>query len=158
MRTFYHHACARLWKAESSIVRRWQCQRCVFPEQVTLSHNRQRHLLCISICRTSRKPDLTPPGAWTTHPEANFTVSPFLSHSNPNAEVFPNARYESLADAFDRTLSSVSNTDCNSLVFFHYLALGILISANTAESSFSSVIRANLRRLTRSAYDVDIHF
>ena len=34
---FYHLACARLKKAESSGLRMWLCQRCLFPEHATLS-------------------------------------------------------------------------------------------------------------------------
>ena len=34
---FYHLACARLKKAETSGLRTWLCQRCLFPEHATLS-------------------------------------------------------------------------------------------------------------------------
>ena len=57
---------------------------------------------------------------------------------------------EALADAIDRTTTTVLKTEWDSLVFLHILALGILISPNTTGSSFSLIIRANLRRLTRS--------
>ena len=58
-----------------------------------------------------------------------------------------------LSEAIDRTITSASNTDWISLVFFPILALGVPISPNTACSSLSSVINANLRRLTQSPFD-----
>ena len=63
---------------------------------------------------------------------------------------------EAHVDAIDRTPTSVLNTEWNSFVFIPILALDIPISPNTAESHRSSVIRANLRRLSRSFSDPDI--
>ena len=60
---------------------------------------------------------------------------------------------EALAEAIDRTITSASNTDWNNLVSFPILALGVPISPNNAGSSLSSVIRANLKRLTQSPFD-----
>ena len=57
------------------------------------------------------------------------------------------------AEAIDRTITSASNTDWNNLVSFPILALDVPISPNTAGSSLSSVIRANLKRLTHSPFD-----
>ena len=60
---------------------------------------------------------------------------------------------EALAEAIDRTITSASNTDWNNFVSFPILALGVPISPNNAGSSLSSVIRANLKRLTQSPFD-----
>ena len=61
---FYHLACARLKKAESSSLRTW-LYNSVYSIKMPPSHphSRQQHLLCTNTCRTS---SLTPPGAWTT--------------------------------------------------------------------------------------------
>ena len=59
---------------------------------------------------------------------------------------------EALAEAIDRTITSASNTDWNNFVSFPILALGVQISPNSADSSLSSVIRANLKRLTQSPF------
>ena len=60
---------------------------------------------------------------------------------------------EALAEAIDRTITSASNTDWNNFVCFPIPALGVPISPNNAGSSLSSVIRANLKRLTQSPFD-----
>ena len=57
-----------------------------------------------------------------------------------------------VAEAIDGRIISASNTDWNNLVFFPMLAMGVLISPNTAGSSLSSVIHANLRRLVQSPF------
>ena len=59
---------------------------------------------------------------------------------------------EALADAIDRTLTSVSNTEWNGLVFFpsfYHALFGLIGTPKYAGSFLSSVICANLRRLTR---------
>ena len=61
---------------------------------------------------------------------------------------------EALADAIDRTITSASFTDWNNFVSFHILALGVPISPSNAGSSLSSIIRANLKRLTQSPFDL----
>ena len=58
-----------------------------------------------------------------------------------------------VAEAIDRTITLASNTDRINLVCFPILALDVPISPNTAGSSLSSVIHANLRRLTQSPFD-----
>ena len=58
-----------------------------------------------------------------------------------------------VAEVIDRTITSASNMDCNNLVSFPILALSVPISPNNAVSSLSSVIRANLKRLTQSPFD-----
>ena len=60
---------------------------------------------------------------------------------------------EALAEVIYRTIISASNTDWNNFVSFPILALGVPISTSNAGSSLSSVIRANLKRLTQSPFD-----
>ena len=62
---------------------------------------------------------------------------------------------EALAVAINRMLTSVSNTELSGLVLFQILSMGISISQNTTGSSLFSIIRANLRRLTRSPANLD---
>ena len=71
----------------------------------------------------------------------------------PKSFCFPFA--EALADAIDRTLTSVLSAEWNSFVFFPILALGVPISPNTAGSSLSSIICPNLQHLTRSPSNPD---
>ena len=55
---------------------------------------------------------------------------------------------EALSEANDRSITTASNTDWNNLVSCPILAFG----PNNADSSLSSVIRANLKRLTQSPF------
>ena len=126
----------------------------------SLPHRLQQRLLCTNICRASRKSVSTPPGEWTTLTSSrseshNYAVSIASIHPIRITKSYRIPVAEALADAIDRTPTSSSNTEWNSLVFIHILALGITISPNTTGSSLSSIIRANLRRLTCSPADRD---
>ena len=81
-------------------------------------------------------------------------VTPINSHSYPIPKSCRIPVAQALAEAIDRTITSASNTDWNNFDSFPILAFGAPISPNNAGSSLSSVIRANLKRLTQSPFDL----
>ena len=148
---FYHLACARLKKAESSGLRTWLCQRCLFPEHATLSSpqpstapSMNQHLL------DERELPMDSPNCVDKADNVLKRISQLRRFYRIPIRI-PVA--EALAEAIDRTITSASNTDWNNFVSFPILALGAPISPINAGSSLSSVIRANLKRLTQSPFD-----
>ena len=149
---FYHLACARLKKAESSGLRTWLCQRCLFPEHATLSSpqsstapSTNQHLL------DERELSMNSPNCVDNADNVLKRISQLRRFYRIPIRI-PVA--EALANAIDRTITSASNTDWNNFVSFPILALGVPISPSNAGSSLSSVIRANLKRLTQSPFDL----
>ena len=149
---FYHLACARLKKAESSGLRTWLCQRCLFPEHATLSSpqsstapSTNQHLL------DERELSMNSPNCVDNADNVLKRISQLRRFYRIPIRI-PVA--EALANAIDRTITSASNTDWNNFVSFPILALGVPISPSNAGSSLSSVIRTNLKRLTQSPFDL----
>ena len=153
---FYHLACARLKKVESSGLRTWLCQRCLFPDHATLSSPRpstapsmNRHLL-------ERELPMNSPNCVDNADNVLKRISQLRRFYRIPIRIQKSCRIpvaEALAEAIDRTITSASITDWNNFVSFPILALGVPISPSNAGSSLSSVIRANLRRLTQSPFN-----
>ena len=147
---FYHLAWASLKKAESSRLRTWLYQRCLFPEYATLSSSQpstapsmHRHL-----------PDKQEDRCVDNAVIIMKRISQLRRFYRIPIRITMSCRIrvtEALTDAIVWTLTSISNTEWDSLVFFPILALGVPISPNTAVSSLSYVIRANLGSLVRSS-------
>ena len=145
---FYHLACPRLQKAESSGLRTWLCQRCLFTEHAILSSpqlstapSMNKHLL------DKREQPMDSPNCVDNADNVLKRISQLHRFYRIPIRI-PKSYRIPVAEAIDRTITSASNTDWNNLVSFHILALGAPISPNNAGSSFSSIIRANLKRLT----------
>ena len=150
---FYHLACARLKKVESSGLRTWLCQRCIFPEHATLSSPQpstapymNQHLL------DERELPMDSPNCVDNADNVLKRISQLRRFYRIPIRIPKSCRIP-VAEAIDRTITSASNTDWNNFVSFPILALGVPISPNNAGSSLSSVIRANLKRLTQSPFD-----
>ena len=154
---FYHLACTRLKKAESSGLRTWLFQRCLFPEHATLSSPRpstapsmNQHLL------DERELPMNSPNCVDNADNVLKRISQLRRFYRIPIRIPKSCRIpvaEALAEAINRTITSASNTDWNNFVSFPILALGVPISPSNAGSSLSSVIRANLKRLTQSPFD-----
>ena len=155
---FYHLACARLKKAETSGPRTWFCQRCLFPEHATLSSpqsstapSMNQHLL------DERELPMNSPNCVDNADNVLKRISQLRRFYRIPIRIPKSCRIpvaEALAEAIDRTITSASNTDWNNFVSFPILALGVSISPSNAGSSLSSVICANLKRLTQSPFDL----
>ena len=150
---FYHISCARLKKAESSGLRTWLCQRCLFPEHATLSSpqpstapSMNQHL------SDERELPMDSPNCVDNADNVLKRISQLRRFYRIPIRIPKSCRIP-VAAAIDRTITSASNTDWNNFVSFPILALGVPISPNNAGSSLSSVIRANLKRLTQSPFD-----
>ena len=150
---FYHLACARLKKAESSVLRTWLCQRCLFPEHATLSSSQpstapsmKQHL------SDERELPMDSPKCVDIADNVLKRISQLRRFYRIPTRIPKSCRIP-VAEAIDRTTTSASNTDWNNFVCFHILALGVPINPYNAGSSLSSVIRANLKRLTQSPFD-----
>ena len=154
---FYHLACARLKKAESSGLRTWPCQRCLFSEHATLSSpqpstapSMNQHLL------DERELPMDSPNCVDNADNVLKRISQLRRFYRIPIRIPKSCRIsvaEALAEAIDRTITSASNTESNNFISFPILALGVPISQNNAGSSLSSVIRANLKQLTQSPFD-----
>ena len=152
---FYHLACARVKKAESSGLRTWICQRCLFPEHATLSTQQpstapsmNQHLL------DERELPMDSPNCVENADNILKRISQLRRFYRIPIRIPKSCRIpvaEALAEAIDRSITSASNTD--NFVYFPIFALGVPISQNNAGSSLSFVIRANLKRLTHSPFD-----
>ena len=159
---FYYLACTRLKKAESSGLRTRICQRCLFPEHATLSSPQpstapymNKHLL------DERELPMDSSNCVDNADNVLKRISQLrrfyrIPIRMPKSCRIPVA--EALAEAIDWTITLASNTYWNNLVSFQILsylilALGVPISPNNIGSSLSSVIRANLKRLTQSPFD-----
>ena len=150
---FYHLACARLKKAESSGLRTWLCQRCLLPEHATLSSpqpstapSMNKHLL------DERELPMDSPKCVDNADNVLKRISQLRRFYGIHIRIPKSCRIP-VAEAIDRTITSASNKDWNNLFSFPILAFGAPISPNNAGSSLSSVIRANLKRLTQSPFD-----
>ena len=150
---FYHLACARLKKAESSGLRKWLCQRCLFPEHATLSSSQpstapsmNQHL------SDERELPMDSPNCVDNADNVLKRISQLRRFYRSPIRIPKSCRI-SVAEAIDRTITSASNTHWNNFVCFPILALGVPISPNNAGSSLSSIIRTNLKRLTQSPFD-----
>ena len=148
---FYHLACARLKKAESSGLRTWLCQRCLFPEHATLSSpqpstapSMNKHLL------DERELPMDSPNCYADN--VLKRISQLRRFYRIPIRIPKSCRIP-IAEAIDRTITSASNTDWNNLVSIPILAFGAPISPINAGSSLTSVIRANLKRLTQSPFN-----
>ena len=155
-RLFYHLAGAHLKKAKSSSLRTWLCHRCLFPENAFLTAVNSKFYVQTSDGRAGSEVQLA---RCVDNADIILKRIPQLRRFYRIPIRIPKyiriSVAEALPDAIDRTLTSESNTECNSLVVFPILALGIPISPNTTGSSPSSIIRANLRRHTQSPADLD---
>ena len=155
---FHHLVCARLKKAESSGLRTWLCQRCLFPEHATLSSpqsstapSMNQHLLY------ERELPMNSPNCVDNADNILKRISQLRRFYRIPIRIPKSCRIpvaEALADAIDRTITSASNTDWNFFVSISILALGVPINPSNAVSSLSSIIRANLKRLTQSPFDL----
>ena len=153
---FYHLACARLKKAESSGLRTWLCQRCLFPEHATLSSSQPSTAPSMNQHLSDERELLDSPNCVDNADNVLKRVSQLRRFYRIPIRIPKSCRIpvaEALAEAIDRTITSASNTDWNNFVSFPILALGVPISPNNAGSSLSSVIRAILKRLTQSPFD-----
>ena len=141
-------------KAESSGLRTWLCQRCLFPEHATLSSphsstapSMNQHLL------DERELSMNSPNCVDNTDNVLKRISQLRCFYRIPIQIPISCRIP-VAEAIDRTITSASNADWNNVVSFPILALGVPISPSNAGSSLSSVIRANLKRLTRSPFDL----
>ena len=146
---FYHLACARLKKAESSGLRTWLCQRCLFPEQSSTAPSINQHLL------DERELPMNSPNCVDNADNVLKRISQLRRFYRIPIRIPKSCRIP-VAEVIDRTITSASNTDWNNFLSFPILALGVPISPSNAGSSLSSVIRANLKRLTQSHFDLSI--
>ena len=156
MWSFYHLACARLKKAESSGLRTWLCQRCLFPEHATLSSSQPSTAPSMNQHLSDERELLDSPNCVDNADNVLKRISQLRRFYRIPIRIPKSCRIpvaEALVEAIDRTITSASNTDWNNFVSFPILALGVPISPNNAGSSLSSVIRANLKRLTQSPFD-----
>ena len=125
---FYHIACARLKKAESSSLRTWLCQRSLFSEHATLSSPQpstapslNRHL------PVERELPMHSPSCVDNSDNVLKRISQHRRFYRIPTRIPKSCRIpvsEAFADAIERTITSASNTDWNNLVFFPILALG----------------------------------
>ena len=113
---FYHLACARLKKAESSGLRTWLCQRCLFPERAILSSpqlstapSMNKHLL------DKREQPMDSPNCVDNADNVLKRISQLHRFYRIPIRI-PVA--EALAEAIDRTITPASNTDWNNFAPF----------------------------------------
>ena len=144
---FCHRACASLKKTESSGLRSWLCQHCLFPEHASLSSpqpstapSMNKHLL------DERELPIDSPNCVDNADNVQKRIPQIRRFYRipiriPKSYRIPVA--EAHAEAIDRTITSASNTNWKNLVSFPMLALGVPISPNNAGSPLSSVIPAN---------------
>ena len=133
---FCHLVCARLKKVKSLSLCTWLCHRFP-PENATLSSSQPstapsmyKHLPGEQEVRFNRCVENTAIILKRLSQLRRFYRIPIRI---PKSCRIPVA--EALAYAVDRTLTSVSNVEWNSLVLFPIIALGIPISPNTTGSS-----------------------
>ena len=154
---FYHLACARLKKAESSGLRKWLCQCCLFPEHATLSSSQTSTAPSMSQhLSDEREQPMDSPNCVDNADNVLKTISQLRRFYRIPIRIPKSCRIpvaEALTEAIDRMITSASNTDWNNFLCFPILALGVPIIPSNAGSSLSSVIRGNMKRLTQSPFD-----
>ena len=135
----YHLDCAHLKKAESSSIRTWLCQRCLFPEHASLTSAQPSAALFMNKhLPDERELPMNSPSCVDNADNVLKRISQLSRFYRIPIRIPKSCRIpvsEALTEAIDRTITLTSNTDWNNLVFFPILALGVPFSPLSHPSS-----------------------